>query len=50
MTAPTYKTALVLGATGLIGDLLTHRLVDSHWNKTGEHMNRFWNFYAFINE
>lgn len=29
MTAPTYKTAIVLGATGLIGDLLTHRLVDS---------------------
>lgn len=29
MTAPTHKTALVLGATGLIGDLLTHRLVDS---------------------
>jgi uncharacterized protein YbjT (DUF2867 family) len=29
MTAPTYKTALVLGATGLIGDLLTHRLIDS---------------------
>ncbi|QIP12628.1 oxidoreductase [Spirosoma aureum] len=29
MTAPTPKTAIVLGATGLIGDLLTHRLVDS---------------------
>lgn len=29
MTVPTQKTALVLGATGLIGDLLTHRLVDS---------------------
>ncbi|MFD2573938.1 oxidoreductase [Spirosoma soli] len=29
MTVPTYKTALVIGATGLIGDLLTHRLVDS---------------------
>ena len=29
MNTPTYKTALVLGATGLIGDLLTHRLVDS---------------------
>ncbi|QJW88915.1 oxidoreductase [Spirosoma taeanense] len=29
MTAPTSKTALVLGATGLIGDLLTHQLVDS---------------------
>ena len=29
MTAPIQKTALVLGATGLIGDLLTHRLVDS---------------------
>lgn len=29
MAIPTYKTALVLGATGLIGDLLTHRLVDS---------------------
>ncbi|GAB3889601.1 oxidoreductase [Spirosoma agri] len=29
MTAPTYKTALVIGATGLVGDLLTHRLVDS---------------------
>lgn len=25
---PTRKTALVLGASGLIGDLLTHRLVD----------------------
>ncbi len=29
MTIPTHKTALVLGATGLIGSLLTHRLVDS---------------------
>ncbi|GAB4055663.1 oxidoreductase [Spirosoma litoris] len=29
MTNPTHKTALVIGATGLIGDLLTHRLVDS---------------------
>ena len=29
MTTPIYKTALVLGATGLIGDLLTHQLVDS---------------------
>lgn len=29
MTVPTHKTALVLGATGLIGNLLTHRLVDS---------------------
>ncbi|GAB2577474.1 oxidoreductase [Spirosoma areae] len=29
MTVPTQKTALVLGATGLIGDLLTHRLLDS---------------------
>ncbi|GAB3560231.1 oxidoreductase [Spirosoma fluminis] len=29
MNTPTYKTALVLGATGLIGNLLTHRLVDS---------------------
>ncbi len=29
MTAPTRKTALVLGATGLIGNLLTHQLVDS---------------------
>lgn len=29
MTIPTYKTAIVLGATGLIGDLLTHQLVDS---------------------
>lgn len=29
MTNPAYKTALVLGATGLIGDLLTHRLVNS---------------------
>ena len=29
MTAPTHKTALVLGATGLIGDLLTHRLTES---------------------
>ncbi|MFD2936825.1 Rossmann-fold NAD(P)-binding domain-containing protein [Spirosoma flavum] len=29
MTIPTHKTALVLGATGLIGNLLTHRLVDS---------------------
>ncbi|RRB02285.1 oxidoreductase [Larkinella rosea] len=29
MTKPTRKTALVVGATGLIGNLLTHRLVDS---------------------
>lgn len=29
MTAPTSKTALVLGATGLIGDLLTHLLTES---------------------
>ncbi|GAA4455754.1 oxidoreductase [Nibrella saemangeumensis] len=29
MTSPTTKTALIVGATGLIGDLLTHRLVDS---------------------
>lgn len=29
MVTSTTKTALVLGATGLIGDLLTHRLVDS---------------------
>ncbi|MVM31353.1 oxidoreductase [Spirosoma sp. HMF4905] len=29
MTNPTPKTALVLGATGLVGELLTHRLVDS---------------------
>ena len=29
MTVPTHKTALILGATGLIGDLLTHRLIDS---------------------
>ncbi|UFH53711.1 oxidoreductase [Spirosoma sp. KNUC1025] len=29
MTTPTYKTALVLGATGLIGESLTHKLVDS---------------------
>lgn len=29
MTAPTSKTALVLGATGLIGDLLTHQLTES---------------------
>jgi uncharacterized protein YbjT (DUF2867 family) len=29
MNLPTHKTALVLGATGLIGNLLTHRLVDS---------------------
>ncbi|GAA4401574.1 oxidoreductase [Nibrella viscosa] len=29
MTYPTTKTALIVGATGLIGDLLTHRLVDS---------------------
>lgn len=29
MTTPTHKTALVIGATGLIGNLLTHRLVDS---------------------
>ena len=29
MTTSVQKTALVLGATGLIGNLLTHRLVDS---------------------
>ncbi len=29
MTAPINKTALVLGATGLIGDLLTHQLIAS---------------------
>jgi uncharacterized protein YbjT (DUF2867 family) len=29
MTKPTLKTALVVGATGLIGNLLTRRLVDS---------------------
>lgn len=29
MTSPTTKTALIVGATGLIGDLLTHQLVDS---------------------
>ena len=29
MNLPTSKTALVLGATGLIGNLLTHRLLDS---------------------
>jgi uncharacterized protein YbjT (DUF2867 family) len=29
MTVPTQKTALVIGATGLIGSLLTHQLVDS---------------------
>ncbi|GAB3929207.1 oxidoreductase [Larkinella terrae] len=29
MINPTRKTALVVGATGLIGNLLTHRLVDS---------------------
>lgn len=29
MTTPSPKTALVIGATGLIGNLLTHRLVDS---------------------
>lgn len=29
MTAPTPKTALVLGATGLIGDQLTHKLTES---------------------
>ena len=29
MTIPTSKTALVLGATGLIGNLVAHRLVDS---------------------
>ena len=29
MIAPTPKTAIVLGATGLIGNLLTHRLIDS---------------------
>lgn len=34
MTAPTYKTALVLGATGLIGDLLTHLLTESSHYET----------------
>lgn len=34
MAALTDKTALVFGATGLIGDLLTHRLVDSAVYKT----------------
>ncbi|WP_420149831.1 oxidoreductase [Spirosoma sp.] len=29
MTTPAYKTALVLGATGLVGESLTHQLVDS---------------------
>ncbi|UHG90541.1 oxidoreductase [Spirosoma oryzicola] len=29
MIAPTPKTAIVLGATGLIGNLLTHRLINS---------------------
>ena len=29
MTTPPQKTALVLGATGLIGNILTHRLVES---------------------
>ncbi len=29
MTVPTHKTALIVGATGLIGNLLTHRLIDS---------------------
>ncbi|GAB3313834.1 oxidoreductase [Larkinella ripae] len=29
MTRPASKTALVVGATGLIGNVLTHRLVDS---------------------
>lgn len=29
MTKPTAKTAIVLGATGLVGNLLTHQLVDS---------------------
>ncbi|GAB4031612.1 oxidoreductase [Spirosoma jeollabukense] len=29
MITPAHKTALVLGASGLIGNLLTHRLVDS---------------------
>lgn len=34
MAAPTHKTALVLGATGLIGNLLTHQLVKSpHYEK-----------------
>ena len=31
MTAPPHKTALVLGATGLIGNLLTHQLIESSW-------------------
>ena len=29
MTKPTLKTALVVGATGLVGNILTHRLLDS---------------------
>jgi uncharacterized protein YbjT (DUF2867 family) len=29
MMTPTNKTALIIGATGLIGNLLTHQLVDS---------------------
>ena len=29
MTKPTLKTALVVGATGLVGNVLTHRLLDS---------------------
>lgn len=31
MAAPTHKTALVLGATGLIGNLLTRQLVESSY-------------------
>lgn len=31
MTALPHKTALVLGATGLIGNLLTHQLIESPW-------------------
>lgn len=29
MTLPSSKTALVIGATGLVGDLLTHQLIES---------------------
>lgn len=34
MTTQPNKTALVLGATGLIGDILTHRLVESSLYRT----------------
>lgn len=34
MTVPTRKTALVVGATGLIGDLLTHQLTESSHYET----------------